>query len=115
MINALVNNDLYDFIMKTIPKKNIDKEIFKTIFIDHWDLFKQKYSKYDNPQYTIPVQKMLDCGKESGGYTEYRCVHCGGDLFRVGFSCKSCFCCSSQEIKNRDNDYYTNSWTFRTL
>lgn len=54
--------------MKTIPKQNNDKEIFKTIFIDHWDSFKQKHPKYDDSQYTIPVQKMLDCGKESGLY-----------------------------------------------
>jgi len=41
---------------------------------------------------------MLDCGKESGGYAEYRCVHCGFDVFRVGFSCKSCFCLSCSKL-----------------
>ncbi|MCD6584673.1 MAG: transposase zinc-binding domain-containing protein, partial [Desulfobacteraceae bacterium] len=45
-------------------------------------------------QYDEPVQKMLGCGKESNGYSEYRCVHCGRDVRRIGFSCKSCFCLS---------------------
>jgi len=81
-------------IMIMTPKQNIDKNVFKEIFIDHWDSFKQKNSGYDDPQYTIPVQKMLDCGNKSGGYAEYRCPHCGIDSFWVGFSCKSCFCLS---------------------
>ena len=37
---------------------------------------------------------MLGCGKESAGYSEYRCVHFGGDLRCIGFSCKSGFCLS---------------------
>ncbi len=78
--------------------KNNDTDIFKTIFLDHWESFIQKYPKYDDSQYTIPVQKMLDCGKESGGYTEYRYVHCGCDAFRVGFSCKSYFCLSCSKL-----------------
>ena len=83
--------------MKSIANHNNDQNIFKTIFIEHWDSFKQKRPGYDTPQYTVPVQKMLDCGKESGGYSEYRCPHCGFDSFRVGFSCKSCFCLSCQK------------------
>ncbi len=84
--------------MKNISSTNKDKNVFQEIFIDHWPLFKAKHCKYDNPQYIIPVQKMLDCGKESGGYAEYRCVHCGFDFFRVGFSCKSCFCLSCSKL-----------------
>ena len=42
----------------------------------------------------VPVQKMLGCGKESNGYSEYVCMNCGHDLRRIGFSCKSCFCLS---------------------
>jgi hypothetical protein len=84
--------------MKITPKEKIDKDIFKKIFLDHWPSFKEKYPKYDDPQYTIPVQKMLDCGKESGGYTEYRCVYCGLDAFLVGFSCKSSFCLSCSKL-----------------
>jgi len=84
--------------MKSIASHNNDQNVFKTIFIDHWDSFKQKRPSYDTPQYKLPVQKMLDCGKESGGYSEYRCPHCGGDSFRVGFSCKSCFCLSCSKV-----------------
>ena len=84
--------------MKIISPTNKDINVFQEIFIDHWSLFKAKHCKYDDPQYTIPVQKMLDCGKESGGYAEYRCVHCGFDVFRVGFSCKSCFCLSCSKL-----------------
>ncbi|MBF0231180.1 MAG: transposase zinc-binding domain-containing protein [Desulfamplus sp.] len=66
--------------MKSIANHNNDQNIFKTIFIEHWDSFKQKRPGYDTPQYTVPVQKMVDCGKESGGYSEYRCPYCAGLL-----------------------------------
>lgn len=71
-----------------------DKAIFQDIFNDHWKGFKAKYTRYDNKQYEEPVQKMLGCGKESGGYSEYICMKCGRDLRRVTFSCKSYFCLS---------------------
>ncbi len=74
--------------------QKIDKETFRTIFIDHWESFKEHHPGYDNSQYEDPVQKMLGCGKESAGYSEHRCVYCGGDVRRIGFSCKSCFCLS---------------------
>ena len=69
-------------------------EIFRSIFIDHWESFTKRHLNYDTPQYEEPVQKMLGCGKENGGYSEYRCAHCGRDVWRIGFSCKSCFCLS---------------------
>lgn len=84
--------------MKVPLKQKIDKEIFQTIFIDHWDAFKKNHPRYDSPQYEVPVLKMLGCGKESGGYSEYRCVHCGCDVRRIGFSCKSCFCLSCAKL-----------------
>ena len=71
-----------------------DKDVFRNIFVDHWALFKEKHPTYDKPQYEVPVQKMLGCGKESNGYSEYICMNCGHDLRRIGFSCKSCFCLS---------------------
>ena len=71
-----------------------DKEIFRSIFEEHWSYFKKKHTKYDNKQYEVPVQKMLGCGRESGGYSEYICMDCGRDIRRVCFSCKSCFCLS---------------------
>ena len=80
--------------MQMSLSQKVDKEIFRTIFIDHWDSFKERNPAYDSSQFEDPVQKMLGCGKESAGYSEYRCVHCGGDLRRIGFSCKSGFCLS---------------------
>ena len=80
--------------MQVSSSEKIDKEIFRTIFIDHWSAFKDRHPTYDDPQYEDPVQKMLCCGKESGGYSEHRCVYCGADIRRIGFSCKSCFCLS---------------------
>ena len=80
--------------MKIPLHQKSDKEIFWTIFTDHWDSFKERHPGYDTLQYEEPVQKILGCGKESSGYSEYRCVHCGRDVRRIGFSCKSCFCLS---------------------
>lgn len=84
--------------MKMISKHNEDKNIFKRIFLDNWNEFKKRHPRYDSEQYTVPVQKMLDCGDENFGYAEYRCPHCGLDSFRVGFSCKSCFCLSCSKV-----------------
>ena len=84
--------------MKAPSNPKIDKAIFQTIFIDHWDSFKKSHPKYNSDQYEVPVWKMLGCGKESGGYSEYRCVYCGFDFLRVGFSCKSCFCLSCSKL-----------------
>jgi len=82
--------------MVTVPKQ--DKEIFRKIFLENWVEFKEKHSSYDCEQYEEPVQKMLSCGKESGGYCEYICMKCGRDLRRVCFSCKSCFCLSCAKV-----------------
>jgi hypothetical protein len=71
-----------------------DKEVFKNIFKDHWDEFKATHRRYDNEQYEEAVQKMLGCGEEFSGYSEYICMYCGGDRRKVPFSCKSCFCLS---------------------
>ena len=68
--------------------QKIDKEIFRTIFINHWESFKNRHPGYDISQYEDPVQKMLGCGKESAGYSEYSCVYCGGDVRRIEFSLK---------------------------
>ena len=40
----------------------------------------------------IRFRKCLVAARESAGYSEHRCVYCGGDVRRIGFSCKSCFC-----------------------
>jgi len=80
--------------MKQSPSQSQDKEVFRKIFTDHWVSFCGQYPGYAQEQYEEPVEKMLSCGKESGGYSEYICMHCGRDLRRVCFSCKSCFCLS---------------------
>ncbi len=73
--------------------------VFKQIFDDHWDEFKAKYPKYDNEQYEEPVQKMLECGNESDGYSEHICMNCGRDFRRVTFSCKSYFRLSCLKVR----------------
>ena len=80
--------------MRLSQKEKIDKEIFRTIFLDHWDEFKVRHPKYDQPQYEDPIQKMFGCGKESNGYSEHICMDCGQDIRRIAFSCKSGFCLS---------------------
>jgi len=74
------------------------KNIFKKIISDHWEDFKKKHRKYDRAQYNEPIEKMLKCGMEEGGYTEYRCCECGGGTKRIPFSCKSCFCLSCSKV-----------------
>jgi len=74
--------------------QEINQDTFRRIFNENWNEFKVAHSAYDTPYYEEVVQKMLLCGKEAGGYSEYRCAHCGKDLKRVCFTCKSCFCLS---------------------
>ncbi|MBA7654795.1 hypothetical protein ES703_62688 [subsurface metagenome] len=68
--------------MQLSTQKAVDKETFRKIFIDHWESFKQRYPSYDTMQYNEVVQKMLGCGKELGGYTEYRAPK---DIFARAF------------------------------
>jgi len=74
--------------------KPADKEIFKRIFKDHWEGFKVRHPQFNKGQYNEPVQKMLGCGEEFSGYSEYICMGCGKDVRRIPFSCKSGFCLS---------------------
>ena len=74
------------------------KSIFNQILGDHWEKFKEKHPKYDTPQYNDPIEKAFDCGKEQGGYTEYRCYECGQGMKRIAFSCKSSFCLSCGKV-----------------
>ena len=39
-----------------------DWSVFKQIFADHWQGFKQFRPRYDTPYYDSLVEKMLDCG-----------------------------------------------------
>jgi len=53
--------------MKLTADEKQDKEIFRIIFAENWDNFKDRYPVYDSDQYEEPVKKMLNCSKESGG------------------------------------------------
>ncbi|MGA7874418.1 MAG: transposase [Desulfoferrobacter sp.] len=72
----------------------VDRGTFRQIFENHWNEFKERHQPYAGGYYEAVVQKMLGCGKEEGGYSEYLCTFCGKDLRRIGFTCKSCFCLS---------------------
>jgi len=83
--------------------EGIDKNTFKQIFYDHWDAFKQTHTRFDSPDYNNTIQKMLDCGDpEKMGFVQYRCCQCG-EIRRIAFTCKSCFCLSCAKV-------YTDRW-----
>ncbi len=75
-----------------------DRNTFRKIFEDHWDEFRHRYPQYDTVYYNEVVEKMLGCGKEEGGYVEYRCPHCGKYARRVAFTCKCCLCLSCGKV-----------------
>tara|TARA_X000001036_G_C20638230_1_gene790068 strand:+ start:175 stop:1356 length:1182 start_codon:yes stop_codon:yes gene_type:complete len=76
----------------------INKDLFKNIFREHWDDFKSQNPTFDDDRHNIAVQKMLGCGDENNGYTEYQCTACGGCSRRVAFTCKSGFCLSCGNV-----------------
>lgn len=70
-----------------------DWNVFKQIFVDHWQGFKQFRPRYDTPYYEGLVNKMLDCGNpDKMGSIEYRCLDCGRGKHLVSMSCKSSLC-----------------------
>ena len=85
-------------LMMVPDDQRVDKETFRQIFLDHWDGFKNAYPSYDTAQYEEVVQKMLECGSEMGGYTEYICMLCGKDRRKVCFTCKGSFCLSCAKV-----------------
>jgi hypothetical protein len=85
-------------LMMVPEDQRVDKETFRQIFLDHWDGFKTAYPSYDTAQYEEAVQKMLECGSEMGGYTEYICMHCGQDRRKVPLTCKGSFCLSCAKV-----------------
>ena len=80
-----------------------DWNVFKQIFVDHWQGFKQFRPRYDTPDYNRLVDKMLDCGNpDKMGYIEYRCLDCGQGKHLVSMSCKSSLClrCAKVHVDN---------------
>ena len=55
-----------------------DSNVFKQIFVDHWDGFKHVHPRYNTRYYDSLIDKMLNCGNpDQMGYIEYYCEHCG--------------------------------------
>lgn len=79
----------------------VSREIFKQIFRDHWDGFREENLEYGD-YYDGVIKKMLGCGDAANGFMTYRCLHCG-ELKKVPFSCKSSFCLSCAKV-------YTEQW-----
>ena len=80
-----------------------DWNVFKQIFVEHWEGFKHVYPRYDTRYYDGLVDKMLGCGNpDKMGYIEYRCEHCGQGKHVVSMSCKSSLClrCAKVYVDN---------------
>src|SRR5216684_1563412 len=80
-----------------------DWNVFKQIFVDHWDGFKRVHARYNKRYYDELVDKMLRCGNpEKMGYIEYRCLHCGEGKHLVSMSCQSSLClrCAKVYVDN---------------
>jgi Putative transposase/Transposase zinc-binding domain len=80
-----------------------DWNVFKQIFVEHWDGFTRVYPRYHTRYYDGLVDKMLRCGNpDKMGFIEYRCLHCGQGQHRVAMSCKSSLClrCAKVYVDN---------------
>jgi Putative transposase/Transposase zinc-binding domain len=80
-----------------------DWNIFKQIFVEHWDGFTRVYPRYHTRYYDGLVDKMLRCGNpDQIGYIAYRCLHCGQGKHLVAMSCKSSLClrCAKVYVDN---------------
>src|SRR6266852_1735651 len=79
------------------PTTRMDKETFKQILRDHWEVFWQRDGHHLRPEVAEVVEKMLGCGDPASGYSIYLCEHCLEEK-RVAFSCKSSFCLSCCKV-----------------
>ncbi|MBW1887481.1 MAG: transposase zinc-binding domain-containing protein [Deltaproteobacteria bacterium] len=78
--------------------------IFKQIFSDHWEKFKELYPKYNREYYNKLVTKMLSCGNPKDmGYIEYRCTNCWQDSRVISMSCKCSLCLKCGKV-------YVDNW-----
>jgi hypothetical protein len=80
-----------------------DWNVFKQIFVEHWDGFKRVYPRYNTRYYDGLVEQMLGCGNpDKMGYIEYRCLYCGKGKHLVSMSCKSSLClrCAKVYVDN---------------
>lgn len=86
-----------------------DWSVYKQIFADHWDEFKQAHPRYQSAYYDGLVAKMLDCGNpDKMGYIEYRCEQCGKGKHLVSMSCKSSLCLRCAKV-------YVDNWMSQVM
>ena len=86
-----------------IAEPSRDWNVFKQIFVEHWNGFKHVYPRYNQRDYDELVDKMLGCGNpEKMGSIEYRCLHGGEGKHLVSMSCKSSLClrCAKVYVDN---------------
>jgi hypothetical protein len=79
----------------------VSREVFKQIFRDHWEGFREENPGYGDYHDGV-IKKMLGCGDVANGFMAYRCLDCG-EMKKVPFSCKSSFCLSCAKV-------YTEQW-----
>ena len=84
-----------------------DWNVFKQIFVEHWDGFTRVYPRYNTPYYDGLVDQMLGCeNPEKIGYIAYRCLHCGQGTHRVAMRCQSSLCLRCAKV-------YVDNWPRR--
>jgi len=92
-------------LMTTAPSQ--DWNVFKQIFVEHWDGFTRVYPRYNTPYYDGLVDQMLGCeNPEKIGYIAYRCLHCGQGTHRVAMRCQASLCLRCAKV-------YVDNWPRR--
>lgn len=81
-----------------MSKNNVLRQIFK----DHWKSFLKENGSQVRRSIIFEVNKMINCGNEKKGYTQYKCSECG-EIKKVAFTCKSRFCPSCGKV-------YVDNW-----
>lgn len=81
-----------------MSKSNVLRQIFK----DHWKAFLKENGSQVRRSVIFEVNKMINCGNEKKGYTQYKCSKCE-ETKKVAFTCKSRFCPSCGKV-------YVDNW-----
>ncbi|MBI5148344.1 transposase [Candidatus Pacearchaeota archaeon] len=76
-----------------------DKQTFKQIFKDNWEGYKNSHRIREVE--SRDVEKMIDCGDITKGYSEHICPRCK-ERKKVGLTCKSRFCLSCGRKRIRE-------------
>jgi hypothetical protein len=76
-----------------------DSNVFKQIFVDHWDGFKHVHPRYNTRYYDGLIDKMLNCGNpDTMGSIAYHCEHGGQGQPLVSMSCTSALCLRGAKV-----------------